>query len=94
MTRKNFAAVVLELGAHLEACDYVVMTTQKIGTPTGWRRVLSICNKKLSIPLRAASSSFWIRPWSRWDRREGFGAKRLFFLPTSIFFFYFDDAAM
>jgi hypothetical protein len=45
MTRKNFAAVVLKLGAHLEACDYVVMTTQKTGTPTGWRRVFSICNK-------------------------------------------------
>lgn len=34
-----------QAGAHLEACDYVVMTTQKTGTPTGWRRVLSICNK-------------------------------------------------
>jgi hypothetical protein len=88
VTRKNFAAVVLELGAHLEACDYVVVAAQKTGTPMGWRHALSICNKKSSIALRPASRIFRIRLGAN-GMEGGFWAKRLFFLPTLIFFVIF-----
>ncbi|AQK52522.1 Poly(A)-specific ribonuclease PARN-like [Zea mays] len=59
VTRQNFAEAVLELRAHLEACDYVAVAAQKTGAPTGWRRALPVDTAETAyLKAKLAAESF------------------------------------
>ncbi|KAL6596269.1 hypothetical protein ACP70R_047633 [Stipagrostis hirtigluma subsp. patula] len=59
VTRRNFADAVRELGSHLEACDYVAVSAQKTGAPTGWRRALPVDTAETAyLKAKLAAESF------------------------------------